>query len=729
MYGKTVLVPSILQNRLMMHKKFIVLSFLLCGFIFPSCSAKPAIADPGKLKPLPEHTVIAQTLTKAIEIYHYKKPKLNDSLSSVIFDRYFKDLDPNRMYFLQTDLDEFTPFRTQLSAFLENGDMSVPFAIYNRWLDRQHNRFNFVLNLLNKTADAPKSESFQFNREKAGWIKDSLQLNTYWRNRLLFDRLSLGLAQKDQEKNTATLKKRYLNLNKQLGKVNSEDAFKAFMDAFAFSIDPHTTYFSPQGKADFNIDMAKSLEGIGALLGSENEYIKIAQLTKGGPAEKSKKLFPNDRVIAVAQGKTGEFTDIIGWRTDEAVGLIRGSKGTIVRLKIMSANASSATLPHIVELVREKINLNDQRASSNVKEIDRDGHKYRIGVITLGDFYMDFEAASRGVKNYNSTSRDVRRILDSLKLVKVDGVVLDLRNNGGGSLKEAIDLTGLFITQGPVVQVKDFKGGIEVDSDKDPEEVYKGPFAVLINNFSASASEIFAGAIQDYGRGVIIGEQSYGKGTVQTAFNINDMIPNLDKKLGQFNMTVFKFYRINGSSTQRKGVVPDILYPSKFPSEKFGESSEPSALPWDMIASSKFQMMGDVPAEKNTLVQNHSKRMQNNPFYQEWLDDIADFKETMAKTTVILNSDSLKHTQDLESKKDLARYNTLRLLNGLKPMPVVADNVKQTEGPDPKTAIGAHPASNSRLAIDPELLIKLESYQVIADMVELAKGARVSMVK
>ena len=706
-----------------MQKKFLVLSLLIYGLTFTSCSAKPAIADSGKIKPRPEHAVIAQTLTKAIEVYHYKKPKLNDSLSAVIFDRYFKDLDPNRMYFLQSDLDEYKQFRTQLSGFLENGDMSVPFAIYNRWLDRQHNRFNYILKLLNAPLAPTKSEQFQFNREKSGWITDSIELNTYWQKRLAFDFLSLELAQKDQAINIAALKKRYEHLNKQLGKVNSEDAFKAFMDAFAFSIDPHTTYFSPQGKEDFNIDMAKSLEGIGALLGSENEYIKIAQLTKGGPAEKSKKLFPNDRIIAVAQGKDGEFTDIIGWRTDEAVGLIRGAKGTLVRIKIMSANASSATLPHIVELVREKINLNDQRASSAVKEIDRDGHKYRIGIITLGDFYMDFEAASRGVKNYNSTSRDVRRILDSLKLAKVDGVVMDLRNNGGGSLKEAIDLTGLFITQGPVVQVKDFKGGIEVDQDKDQEEVYKGPFAVLINNFSASASEIFAGAIQDYGRGIIIGEQSYGKGTVQTAFSINDMIPNIDKKLGQFNMTVFKFYRINGSSTQRKGVVPDILFPSKFPSDKFGESSEPSALPWDMIKSSKYQMMGNVPELRASLNQKHNLRMTNNKFYQEWLDDIADFKETIAKTTVVLNSDSLKAAQDIETKKDLARYNTLRLLDGLKPMPAETSPKIITDRPGVITRqpIIARKTQNSRVAIDPELLIKIESYQVIADMVEFEK--------
>ncbi len=704
-----------------MQKKFLVLSFLIYGFVFTSCSAKPAISDTGKLKPLPEHAVVAQTLTKAVEVYHYKKPKMNDSLSAVIFDRYFKDLDPNKMYFLQADLDEYSQYRLQLSGFMENGDMSVPFAIYNRWLDRQHNRFNYILHLLNASPVSPKSETFQFNREKSTWMKDSTELNSYWQKRLTFDLLSLDLAQKDQLKNVATLKKRYTNLNKQLGKVNSEDAFKAFMDAFTASIDPHTTYFSPQGKEDFNIDMAKSLEGIGALLGSENEYIKISQLTKGGPAEKSKKLFPNDRIVAVAQGKTGEFTDIIGWRTDEAVGLIRGAKGTTVRLKIMSANASSATLPHIVELIREKINLNDQRASSAVKEIDRDGKKYRIGVITLGDFYMDFEAASRGVKNYNSTSRDVRRILDSLKLVKVDGVVLDLRNNGGGSLKEAIDLTGLFITLGPVVQVKDFKGGIEVDADKDPEEVYKGPFAVLVNNFSASASEIFAGAIQDYGRGIIIGEQSYGKGTVQTAFSINDMIPNIDKKLGQFNMTVFKFYRINGSSTQRKGVMPDILFPSKFPSEKFGEASESSALPWDMIRSSKYQLMGNVPDLKARLNEKHAARMKNNQFYQEWLDDISDFKETMAKTTVILNEDSLKSAQDMETKKDLTRYNTLRVLDGLKPMAAIkpvktADNTTLAA-----TAAALHAAASGRISIDPELLIKLESFQVIADMVELGK--------
>jgi len=707
-----------------MQKNFLVLSLWLCGFAFNSCTARPALPDSGRLKPLPEHAAVAQTLTQAVEIYHYKKPAINDSLSRLIFDRYFKDMDPNKMYFLESDLQEFRPYRDRLDDFLKSGDMSVPFAIYNRYLERQSNRFNYVLTMLKAIPKPGAHDEFTFNREKAQWLQGSAAWDNYWKKRVEYDLLSLHAIQKDSSKNIATLKKRYESLKQQLLKVKSEDVFKQFMDAFASTIDPHTAYFSPQGKEDFNIEMAKSLQGIGALLGLDNnQYIKIVQLTKGGPAEKSKKLFPNDRIVAVAQGRTGEFVDIIGWRQDEAVSIIRGAKGSIVRLKILPANSAPSTLPHVVELVRDKINLND-RASSSVKEVVRNDRKYRIGVITLNDFYMDFEAASHGNKNYNSTSRDVRRILDSLKKVNVDGVVLDLRSNGGGSLKEAIDLTGLFIKQGPVVQVKDYNGKIEVDNDKDPEEVYNGPFAVLINNFSASASEIFAGAIQDYGRGVIIGENSYGKGTVQTAFNINEMLPSLKTKLGQFNLTVFKFYRINGSSTQRKGVAPDILFPSKFPSDKFGEQSEPSALPWDQIRSSSFSQMGNVPELKDKLVQAHNQRMQGNRFYQEWLDDVADFKQSMSRTSVQLNLDTLKNEQEADQKKEFKKYNILRELSGLSP---IADTLGKNPSPSLRASVGRRAVAvqsvpSGRVPIDPELLIKLEGYQVIADMVDLGRS-------
>ena len=705
----------------------VISSFILSVSIFCSCSAHPAISDSGRLKPLPEHEKVAKAVTSAIETYHYKKPVLNDSLSGVIFDRYFKDLDNNKTYFLKSDETEFSIYRNQMGKFLENGDMSVPFAIYNRFFQRQKERLAYVYSIVNDSLKTNTNQQYAVVREKLDWINTKAEMEAYWKKKIEFELISLDMAQKDHKKNLATLLKRYQTFQKQVDKTRSEDVFLVFMNAFVSSIDPHTTYFSPNRKQDFNIEMSKSLEGIGATLQSENEYIKIASLAKGGPAEKSKLLSPSDRIVAVAQGKVGEFVDIIGWRTDEAVQLIRGPKGTTVRLKILSANASSSSIPKVVELVRDKINLVDQRATSSVNEINRNGKKYRIGVITLGDFYLDFEAAQRGEKNYNSTSRDVHRILDSLQKVGIDGVVLDLRNNGGGSLKEAIDLTGLFIKQGPVVQVKDMNGRIEVDADKNPEQVYAGPLAVLVNTFSASASEIFAGAIQDYNRGVIIGEPTYGKGTVQTAFNINDILPGIDKPLGQLNLTIAKFYRINGSSTQLRGVNPDVPFPSKIPREKFGEESEPSALPWDQIASSRYQTAGNIRDLKGQLEVLHTQRMTGNPYYNEWLQDVEDLKIALNKNTVILNQKNLEKEHSEEEKRDFAKYNVLRQLDGLQPLSKDVKEIDDSKSISQATGIKAlktKPAA--RTFIDPELLIKKESFQVIADLVDINKTVPVS---
>ena len=700
-------------------------SILIGCFFLNSCSAHPAISDTGRLKPLPEHELVSKAVTNAIENYHYKKPNLNDSVSGVIFDHFIKDLDNNKSYFLKSDVNEFMVYRNQMGKFLESGDMSVPFAIYNRLYNRQKERFTYLYTILNDSLKTNTNQEYEINREKSDWFNTNQEVNDYWKKKIEYELISLDMAQKDHSKNVVTLLKRYQNLQKQIEKSKSEDVFLVFMNAFVSSIDPHTTYFSPNRKQDFNIEMSKSLEGIGATLTSENEYIKIAALTKGGPAEKSHMISPNDRIVAVAQGKTGEFVDVIGWRTDDAVQLIRGPKGTTVRLKILAANTSTTSLPKVIELVRDKINLVDQRATSSVESFNRNGKTYKIGIINLGDFYLDFEAAQRGDRNYNSTSRDVHRILDSLKGVGIDGVVLDLRNNGGGSLKEAIDLTGLFIKQGPVVQVKDMNARIEVDADKNPEQVYDGPLAVLVNTFSASASEIFAGAIQDYGRGIIIGESTYGKGTVQSAMSINDLLPGFDKPLGQLNLTIAKFYRINGSSTQLKGVTPDILFPNKIPREKFGEESESSALAWDQIQSSKYQIAGNVLPVKSMLQSNHSDRMQKSPYFKEWQEDINDLKLSLEKTKVILNQKELEAEHSREEKKEFEKYNVLRQLSGLEPLPADSAESGMKKGPRTKGAnevARKTGVSVARTPIDPELLIKKESFQVIADWVENEKA-------
>src|SRR5690606_16908863 len=404
-----------------------------------------------------------------------------------------------------------------------------------------------------------------------------------------------------------TLRNRYNNLISQAKKTNANDAFQMIMTSLTDAVDPHTTYYNPSFAQAFNESMSNTLEGIGAQLQMENEMVTIKQIIAGGPAFKDKSLHINDRIVAVAQGNDGDFEDIIGWRLDAAVAKIKGKKGTVVRLKILPAGAELSAAPKIVKLTREKIILAEESAKREIRTIKgEDGKNYRIGVINLPKFYIDFEAVRRGDKDYKSTTRDVRLLLDSLKQDGVDAVLMDLRNNGGGSLQEAIELTGLFIDQGPVVQVRDTRNRVQVDNNQETGLAWDGPFVVIMNRFSASASEIVSGAIQDYGRGIILGSTSYGKGTVQNAVDMSRFIsatnkllikasgeadpdtPNGAPEFGQINITMGKFYRVTGSSTQHKGVEPDVAFPTQYSAEKFGESSEPSALPWDQIKPTKF---------------------------------------------------------------------------------------------------------------------------------------------
>ena len=465
------------------------------------------------------------------------------------------------------------------------------------------------------------------------------------------------------------------------------------MNSFTGSVDPHTSYFVPNKAQEFNEDLARTFEGIGARLQLENEVVKIAEIIPGGPAFKSKAIQANDRIIAVAQGKAGEFVDVIGWRLDVTVTKIKGPKGTIVRLKVIPAGQELSSTPKIVELVRDKVVLEDQSAKRTIKTITSGGKSYKIGIIQLPAFYADFRAMQAGDPNYKSTTRDVRLLLDTLKREKVDAVVLDLRSNGGGSLPEAISLTGLFIKSGPVVQVRDRRNEIEVSEDEDESIAWTGPLGVFVDRFSASASEIFAGAIQDYGRGVIIGNQSYGKGTVQQGIDMSRVISTTDKlmlkgaqtvnakgsqganvtrtnapEFGQINLTMAKFYRVNGSSTQHKGVVPDIEFPTVFSKDKYGESSEPSALPWDTISPSQFNPLASLDEVKRKLIALHQERMKTSVGFKDLQEDIAEFAKREAETSITLNEAQLKKERDEQEAKSLLRENQKRIAKGLAPL-------------------------------------------------------------
>ena len=606
-----------------------------------------------------------QIINTILSRYHYNKFQLGDSLSSVIFERYIKSLDPSRSYFLKSDIDEFEAFRYKIDDFLKLGELNPGFTIFNRFKDRLNERIDFVQNILNDEFDFTKDEYYQIDREDADWLNSSNDANEIWRLRVKNDALNLKIAGKEWSAVKETLKKRYESYRKAVIQYNSEDVFQLYMNAYTEALDPHTNYFSPMTSENFNIDMSLSVEGIGAQLQNEDEYVKIAEIIPGGPAAKSGLLLADDKIVGVAQGTDGEMIYIIGWRVYDAVKLIRGEKGTTVRLSILSASDGVNALPKEITLVREKVKLEEQAAKKSMLELLKDGKPYRIGVITIPKFYSDFEAQQRGEKDYKSTTRDVKKILAELKEEKVDGVIIDLRNDGGGSLNEAIDLTGLFIKDGPVVQVKNSDGTIEVGEDPDPNIIYDGPLAVIVNRFSASASEIFAGAIQDYGRGLILGEQTYGKGTVQNLIDLNRLMPGSKDKLGQVKLTIGKYYRITGGSTQNLGVIPDILFPSAFEAHEFGESSEPSALPWDQIKSSQYQMFGDFKMNLSKLKSLHEERIKTDPEFDFLLEDIQLYKDSKSKRLISLNEKIRRQEKEESDERSFQRENERRKLKGL----------------------------------------------------------------
>jgi len=523
------------------------------------------------------------------------------------------------------------------------------------YIKRLNERITFIDDLLNTEFDYSIDENYAYNRDKSDWAKDQSELNELWRQRLKNDALTYKLNGKDWEFIQKTLKKRYKNFAHFLNQYNSEDVFQLAMNSFTQAIDPHTNYLSPVTSDNFKIDMSLSLEGIGARLQTEDDYTKVAEIIPGGPAAKSGLLKADDKIIGVAQGEDGEFEDIIGWRITDAVKLIRGAKGTLVRLQILKAGSDLNSTPIEISLIREKVKLEDQAAKGSVLEIINEDKPFKIGVIDIPNFYNDFEGRRNGDGNYKSTTKDVRKILDSLKTVNVDGIIIDLRDDGGGSLQEAIELTGLFIKDGPVVQVKNSDGNIDIAKDPDPSIVYDGPLTILVNRFSASASEIFSGAIQDYGRGFIVGEQTYGKGTVQNLIDLNRLSSQKNLNLGQVKLTIAKYYRVNGASTQNLGVVPDISFPTMIDSKDFGESSEPSALPWDEIKSADFNKFSDLSKFLLEMNSKHLQRISTDKDFQNLIEDITIYKENKKKTFISLNEEIRKQEKKKEEQREIER--------------------------------------------------------------------------
>ncbi|GAB3737287.1 carboxy terminal-processing peptidase [Spirosoma lituiforme] len=619
-------------------------------------SSPTSVSAAGDLQPTISQEKVETLVAKLLTTYHYRKVRLNDSLSSVVWDNYLKEVDGNKAYLLASDVAAFEKYRYQIDDALVNGDLTAAYDLFNVYRKRYQERSAFIKEQIKKPFTFTADESFNTDREKAAWPKTVEEQNELWTKILKNQQLELRLGSRKDSAVVALMNQRYTNLDKAINRVKSADVFQMYMNSFAEALDPHTNYLSPTNADRFNQEMSQSLEGIGAMLREDGDYIRITDVLPGGPAFKSKLLNKEDKIAGVAQGDNGPMVNTMNWQVDEVVKLIKGPKGTIVRLQVLSPNAIAGAPPKEIRLVREKIKLEEQRAKKEVIEVTDNGKPFKIGVINVPMFYRDFEGARKREEGFSSTTSDVKKFVEELKADKVDGIVIDLRDNGGGSLTEAIDLTGIFIPKGPVVQVKESTGETEVYSDKDGGTVvYDGPLAVLVNRFSASASEIFAAAIQDYKRGIIVGGQTFGKGTVQTLIDLNQWLPKEPEKVGQVKMTIQKFYRINGSSTQHKGVTPDIQLPSAFSAEEYGESSQPSALPWDQINTTRYELSRGLDDKiLSRLRDRFDQRLKSDPELKQLSQDLADFKKAKENTVVSLQESKRRKERDEAERKRAA---------------------------------------------------------------------------
>lgn len=602
-------------------------------------------SSPPALAPVEQQAQAAHLSAQLFARYSYKPVPLDDALSSKIMDQFVKSLDPDRVLFLQADIDGFMADSTKIDDAISQEDLQIPFSIFNVYEQRVTDRMTYARALLKQDFDFNVREDYSLLREKAPWPQSEEESNDLWRKRVKGDWLRLKLAGKTDAVIRDTLDKRYQNSLERASKYKSDDVFQTFMDAFANSIDPHTGYFGVRASADFDISMKLSLVGIGAVLQERDDYTTIRELVPGGPAQLSGKLAVGDRITGVGQGADGAIKDVVGTRLDEVVQMIRGEKGSVVRLNILPADAGPDGAHRIISLSRDKISLDKQAARKTILSVKDGDETRRIGVITLPVFYEDFDARRKGDKDYRSAARDVGKLLAELKKEDIDGVLVDLRNNGGGSLSEVVDLTGLFVGKGPVVQQRGADGKVEVESDNIAKPVWTGPVSVLINRGSASASEIFAAAIQDYGRGVIVGEPSFGKGTVQTVVDLDQMTRSNKPKFGKLKVTISQFFRVNGGTTQLRGVTPDISLPGLSDLKTFGEASYDNALPWTKIAPAKYKPANDVATLLPQLQERHNVRVQGDPAFQRFVEDVAELKARREKGVVSLNLTERRNEQ------------------------------------------------------------------------------------
>jgi carboxyl-terminal processing protease len=644
----------------------------LLGAAMTPPAALPAAAA---LAPTEQQNYVARRVSDIIAREHYRRMPLDDRLSSLILDRYLDAIDGGRSYFYASDIAEFEKYRYELDDAIKSGDVEPAFVIFRRYQQRSRERMNYAIELLSKKPDFDIDETFNFDREKEPWPANAAEMNELWRKRVKNDALSLVTAGKQWPEAVDVLRKRYEHVAKRMDQSKPDDVFEAFMNAFVLSLDPHSNYFSARNSEEYNIQMSLSYEGIGASLQLTDDYVTVIDVIAGGPAAVSGKLSANDRITAVGEGKTGELLDVIGWRLDDVVQKIRGPGGTLVRLQLLPAGAAPGSAQKVIEFTRNRVSLEAQAAHKVMRTIARNGRDVKVGIITVPSFYQDYDASRAGAKDYRSTTRDVQRLIGELRKDGAEVLIMDLRANGGGYLPEAESLTGLFIDRGPVVQLRDTTGRIEVDDDPDPAVFYSGPLIVLVDRFSASASEIFAGAIQDYGRALIVGQQTYGKGTVQNAHPLNYTIFGRKPELGQLNVTIGKYYRITGESTQDRGVTPDIALPSLIDANEVGESTRDRALPWDHIEPASFKAEGDLKPVAATLQKLHDERTANSADFRYLQADIAALEAMRSQKTLSLNLKTREADRKRQETERLERENAWRTARDMKPVKAL-DEIK-----------------------------------------------------
>jgi carboxyl-terminal processing protease len=674
------------------------------------------------------HGKTAVELLQELQTKHYSSIEINDGFSSLLFDKYMDALDGSHLYFLKSDIDELSAYRYTLDDSLKDADVDPGFEIYNRYYRRVLERLIYAIDRVENHVpemDFAIDESIELDREDAPYAASVEELDEIWRKRIKNSVLSLKLTGDTDEEIAEKLAKRYRNQLSQVLKTNNRDIFQAYLSNVAKAVDPHTDYYSPRDSENFNMQLSLSLQGIGAQLTTDEEYTKVVELITGGPADRGNELQAGDRIIGIGQGSDGDIQDVVGMRLDDVVSQIRGEKGTVVRLNVIPAEAVSESSATVVSITRDTVKLEDQSAKSEVLELSYSGEDYKVGVISLPTFYFDFEAASRGEEDFKSSTRDVRALLEELKTQEVDAVVVDLRNNGGGSLSEANQLVGLFIETGPTVQIRYSgirNGFTRAFGDNDPEVAYSGPLAVLVNRTSASASEIFAGAIQDYQRGIVLGGQTFGKGTVQ------EIIP---MDFGQVKVTRSKFYRISGASTQHRGVIPDITFPDFYDAyDDIGESSLDGALPWDTVRPVEYRPYFSIQAMLPQLREQHELRAEESPDFIYLLDQIERTRKYRNREQLSLNELQVKAERERNRREEFDAENMRRFLKGL-PLNEWVEEDDLNVDEEEESSIANNDTLASDEASDEEEdeadPLLLESGRILADFISL-NGRRLSAI-